>query len=81
MESSPPVRKKENNILFEGVVYKFKPGLKNQYIQRYAVLTHKHFRYYKNKFAAHCWMSKPLMSIATADMASVERVYVTFTNL
>lgn len=32
MEYSPPIRQKEGNILFEGVVYKFKPGLKNQYI-------------------------------------------------
>jgi len=61
------------DILFEGELCKYKPGVTYNYISRWCIVTKSEFKYYKNRFSAHCWMDKPLVRIPLACVKSAQR--------
>ena len=60
-------------IVMEGEIYKYKPGLVAHYISRWGVVTHSAFRYYKSRWSAHTWLSKPLGIIPFHRLKSTRR--------
>ena len=51
----------KDDILFEGELYKFKPGLTVNFIPRYVQVSKRAFRYFKKK--NDVYTGKPLVSI------------------
>ena len=51
----------KDDILFEGMLYKFKPGLTVNFIPRYVQVSKRAFRYFKKESDSHT--GKPLVSI------------------
>ncbi len=49
-----------DDIIFEGTLYKFKPGLSSNFVSRYVQVSQRAFRYFKDKKAAIA--GKPLVS-------------------
>ena len=41
-------RQGKDNIVFEGLLYKFKPGLSSNFVQRYVQISERAFRYFKD---------------------------------
>ena len=53
-----------DDIIYEGELYKFKPGLTVNFIPRYVQISKRAFRYFKNK--SDSYNGKPLVSIRKA---------------
>ena len=49
-----------DKIVYEGTLYKFKPGLSNNFVSRYVQVSENAFRYFKNK--AQVISGKPLVA-------------------
>ncbi len=60
----------DNPILFEGEVYRFKPGIQSNFITRWFQYSAHAFRYFKNHLAA-AGKSKPLVAIPNAAIRKV----------
>ena len=60
---------KAGDVLYEGELLKYKPGLKISYIERWGQITKNEFRYFKNNWTANCWLSRPLQHIPFRTMA------------
>ena len=54
----------KDDIIYEGELYKFKPGLTLNFIPRYVQISRRAFRYFKNK--SDSYAGKPLVSIRKA---------------
>lgn len=61
------------DVLYEGEMMKYKPGLKISYIDRWGQLTKREFRYFKNNWTANCWLSRPLIVIPFRNIAAVRK--------
>jgi hypothetical protein len=60
----------DNPIVFQGELYRFKPGIQNNFISRW-VQTSKHaFRYFKNFYTSQ-GNSKPLVAIPNAAILKI----------
>ncbi len=62
--------------LLEGEVMKFKPGIRVNFIQRWAQVTKREFKYYKDRYSSAEWLAKPLGSIPLNCIEKVARVDV-----
>ena len=49
-----------DNIVFEGFLYKFKPGLSSNFVKRYVQISERAFRYFKDKASSQ--NGKPLVA-------------------
>ena len=58
-----------DDILYEGEVMKYKPGIKISYIDRWAQITKNEFRYFKNSLTANFLLRRPLHSIHFRNIA------------
>ena len=52
--------------MYEGTLYKFKPGLSTNFVERYVQVSQRAFRYYKDQTA-----TKPLVSFRKKIMKNV----------
>ena len=50
----------KDNVVFEGLLYKFKPGLSSNFVQRYVQISERAFRYFKDKASSE--KGKPLVA-------------------
>lgn len=69
--------KEVDEVVFEGPVLKFKPGLTHMYISRWLQLSTHGLRYYKSQRNANCWFTKPLFSVCLESVRDVERLILT----
>ncbi len=60
-------------VLFESELMKYRPGLSINYIARWCQVTKGQFMYFKNQWAANCWLSKPIAIIPLRLMKLVQR--------
>lgn len=62
--------------MFSGELYRFKPGIQNNFISRWFEISTHAFRYFKNYYSSH-GTSKPLVAIPNAAVIKI----VPFTNI
>ena len=62
----------ENPIVFHGELYRFKPGIQNNFISRYVEVSTHAFRYFKSSYAAKGG-SKAIVSIPNAAIVKISR--------
>ena len=67
-------------ILYEGEIYKYKPGINITYIKRWAQITKREFKYYKDRYHSSQWLAKPLGSISLSDIDKILRVDINLGN-
>ena len=53
----------DEEILMEGDMLKFKPGIEKNFISRWIQLSTKSFRYYKNHYHSICYLTRPISAI------------------
>jgi len=63
-------------IIYEGELFKYKPGLKNQYMSRWCQITKSHFLYYAEGVPYASYFRRPLAVIPLEAIQSVKRVCV-----
>jgi hypothetical protein len=66
----------DNEIIFEGELMKYKPGLNHMYMSRWCQVTKTHFLYYAEGVPYAAYLGRPLAAIPIAELASVKRVCV-----
>ena len=64
----------KDDIVFEGELMKFKPGLTINFIPRYAQISKRGFRYFKNK--SESYNGRPIVSIRKAIIKQAESIHV-----
>ena len=62
------------NIIFEGELLKYRPGMSAEYIPRWCRLTNEGFAYYKSRWAATCSNKTPLGFIPLMQIKEVSQV-------
>ena len=63
-------------IIYEGDLMKYKPGIKHQYMSRWCQVTKSHFLYFSEGLPYASFLGKPLAVIPLDQIESVKRVYV-----
>ena len=63
----------EEEILVEGDLVKFKPGIESNFIHRWLQLSTRSFRYYKNHYHSICYLTRPISAL---PLVAVEKVRV-----
>eukprot|EP00347_Sterkiella_histriomuscorum_P001040 403373572 len=63
-------------IIFESDLFKYKPGIKHQYMSRWCQVTKSHFLYYAEGVPYASFLARPLAVIPLHAILSVRRVYV-----
>jgi hypothetical protein len=63
-------------IIYEGELFKYKPGIKNQYMPRWCQVTKTHFLYYAEGVPYASYLGRPLAVIPLDSIESVKRVNV-----
>lgn len=53
----------EEEVLYEGELSKFKPGIEKNFIARWLQLSTRSFRYYKNHYHSVCYLTRPISAI------------------
>lgn len=53
----------DEEIILEGEMYKFKPGIEKNFISRWLQLSTRSFRYYKNHYHSICYLTRPISAI------------------
>ena len=66
----------DNEIIFEGELMKYKPGLNHMYMSRWCQVTKTHFLYYAEGVPYASYLGRPLAAIPIAEIASLKRVCV-----
>ena len=61
-----------DKVIFEGELYKYKPGLNTMYITRWWQLTQNSFRIYKNQVAAKGFSFKPMIALPLSIFKGVK---------
>eukprot|EP01016_Furgasonia_blochmanni_P008790 TRINITY_DN13625_c0_g1_i2.p1 TRINITY_DN13625_c0_g1~~TRINITY_DN13625_c0_g1_i2.p1 ORF type:complete len:414 (+),score=89.94 TRINITY_DN13625_c0_g1_i2:90-1244(+) len=61
-------------VIFEGELMKYKPGVNFSFVRRWCQLTRTEFRYFKNRWSANCWDAKPLMTLDLKEIVRVSNV-------
>lgn len=61
-------------VVFEGELYKYKPGLDLAYIPRWCQITTKVFRVYKNMMNAKGFITRPIIALPLYVIAEVRRI-------
>jgi len=61
----------EEEIIIEGEVDKFKPGIEKNFIPRWLQLSSRSFRYYKNHYQSVCYLNRPISAL---PLNAIERV-------
>ena len=64
----------KDDIIYEGELMKFKPGLTVNFIPRYVQISRRAFRYFKNK--SDSYAGRPIASIRKAIIRSAEVIEV-----
>ncbi len=68
---------KDGNVsLFEGPMWKYKPGFAQHFFMKYCVVTKSAFVYFASKWKAYNSADKPLVAISLSDIEGVQRVSV-----
>lgn len=70
-----------DDILYEGEVWKYKPGLNTTYMTRWAQVTKREFKYYKDRYHSSQWLSKPLVVLSLPDIDKVVKAESPVDNL
>ncbi len=65
-----------DKVIYEDELLRFSPGLKQQYYPRWAQITKREFRCFKDRVASAEWLARPLISLPLHKIAKVERVSV-----
>ena len=63
-----------DTIIFESELMKYKPGLSINFISRWCQVTKSQFMYFKNQWAANCWLVKPIMIIPLRYIKAIQKV-------
>lgn len=63
-------------IIFEGELMKYKPGIKHQYMSRWCQVTKTHFLYFAEGVPYASYLGRPLAVIPIDAIESVRRVCV-----
>jgi hypothetical protein len=66
----------DNEMIFEGELMKYKPGLNHMYMSRWCMVTKTHFLYYAEGLPYASYLGQPLAAIPLSQIASVRRVFV-----
>jgi tRNA A37 N6-isopentenylltransferase MiaA len=53
----------DEEMLIEGEMMKFKPGIERNFISRWIQLSTRSFRYYKNHYHSICYLTRPISAI------------------
>ena len=53
----------DEEIIREGEIVKFKPGIEKNFISRWIQLSTRSFRYYKNHYHSICYLTRPISAI------------------
>ena len=69
-----------NEIIYEGEVLKYKPGMNTTYMKRWGQLSRKEFKYYKDKYHSSQWLARPLASICLFDIKEICKVELVLEN-
>lgn len=67
-------------VLFEGELFKYKPGMSISYISRWCQVTRGQFMYFSNHWGANCWLRKPIMMIPLRCIKAAQRVLISVDN-
>lgn len=62
-----------DEVLMEGELYRYKPGLDQVYIPRWCQLTSKVFRVYRNQMAAKGFAAKPVLAVPLYVIENVRK--------
>eukprot|EP00826_Nyctotherus_ovalis_P065789 TRINITY_DN9681_c0_g9_i1.p1 TRINITY_DN9681_c0_g9~~TRINITY_DN9681_c0_g9_i1.p1 ORF type:complete len:492 (+),score=73.02 TRINITY_DN9681_c0_g9_i1:502-1977(+) len=66
----------QTEVLFEGELSKYSPGISVQYIPRWCQVTRRQFMYFNSQWSANCWLRNPLAAVPLEAVRSVQRVVV-----
>ncbi len=58
-------------VVWEGGLCKYKPQLRDKKIERWCQATLKEFRYFKDNWNAHCWLTRPIFTLPLHKVARV----------
>jgi hypothetical protein len=53
----------DEEILLEGELMKFKPGIEKNFISRWIQLSTRSLRYYKNHYHSICYLTRPISAV------------------
>ncbi len=66
--------KDPNTWLYQGNLLRYRPGFSDNYIPKWCTISRSTFAYYRDKWAANCFLENPLVAIPIARIKSVKRV-------
>ena len=64
----------KDEIILEGELYKFKPGISQNFIPRYVQISHRAFRYFKNRYEAGS--GKPIVAFRKKIIKAADNITV-----
>lgn len=63
----------DEEVMFEGELSKFKPGIEKNFITRWLQVSTRSFRYYKNHYHSVCYLTRPISAIPLNAIQSVKK--------
>lgn len=69
---------KKSKIHFETPLFKYKPSLTQQYLERWCKVTNDFFEYYATNTGTKEYIGNPIVKIPIVCIDSIKRVYVDF---
>lgn len=66
----------QTEVLYEGELKKYSPGISVQYVPRWCQATRTQFAYFNSQWSANCWLRNPLAAVPLEAVRSVQRVLV-----
>lgn len=66
----------DNEIIFEGELMKYKPGMNHMYMSRWCQVTKSHFLYFAEGVPYASYLGRPLAVVPLSQIDSVRRVCV-----
>jgi len=66
----------DNEVIFEGELMKYKPGINHQYMSRWCQVTKSHFIYFAEGVPYAAFLQRPLVVIPLKDIVFIKRVCV-----
>ena len=70
----------DEDVLYEGELCKFKPGMEKNFITRWLQLSTRSFRYYKNHYHSVCYLTRPISAIPLNAILKVQKYQITNKN-
>jgi len=65
-------------VFHEGELYRFKPGIENNFISRWVQVTSRAFKYYRSQIQSFAGLNRPIVSIPKNAIESIRPLKINY---